>query len=621
MKKVSAKTLPSFENIVLFLFMIILPLCMRYVVIPVTGPEARIMNNPVSYDVFHYAKTYLVIGTAIVLSISIAIKVLTGELKLAFGIFQKLILALGAVILLSSVLSPYRELAFQGASDNFENVWVHLSYLALAFVFSQSGKNVESHIRSFAIAAVVVVFMSSVVGMAQSFKINLLELPIFMSYILPNAIPYDTDVFMNTGQAYSFFGNPDYVGSAFALLMPFVLYQYFTSKNVLSKALYGLIFAMGQYTVLAAGALGGILFVPISYILVCGMFIKQQIGNAKRDAVVALAIYIVIGILNYKHNALFHLNEFVIASAIHTAVALVIWLSHVMTRKLFVSLLAASVLFAGFVGFIKLGRMTVEPVPLALKSVQVEGNQIRLETTSFVMYIRNENGEVKAYDGSLNLIETTLNTKKQITTKIEPYNSIILTKNERGGFTVLGIPKYQLNFFVLPNEFRYMNFANIEDEIDEPFIWLPASVSRLGSYRLYIYQGAIALLKESPLIGCGADSFKAAFPQNDVIGRTGVGFSSNSVVDKPHSMYFLYITQFGMVGGVIFLMLLTWVIQKSVQRKESSAIAAFSAVLAYLGIQLINDSKVLFSPYFWILFGLLAVAVQKQSDTKFKSTN
>lgn len=135
---------------------------------------------------------------------------------------------------------------------------------------------------------------------------------------------------------------------------------------------------------------------------------------------------------------------------------------------------------------------------------------------------------------------------------------------------------------------------------------------KLGSARGYIWSRSLPVMLDSALVGHGADTFFAEFPQGDLLAKLYSYGTTQMIVDKPHNLYL----QIGISHGVIalaafFIMMAAYIIDSFklyALRKEYSAqqtvgVAVALAVIGYLGAGFFNDSIVSVAPIFWALFG------------------
>jgi len=138
-----------------------------------------------------------------------------------------------------------------------------------------------------------------------------------------------------------------------------------------------------------------------------------------------------------------------------------------------------------------------------------------------------------------------------------------------------------------------------------------------GSGRGYIFSRTIPMMKDTVLIGHGADTYCLHFPHKDYVGKLNSGTFSNNiniVVDKPHNMY---MGAWIGTGGISVIALLAMFVIYAVQslslyfknKYESADFAAYAGVGIFFGIigflvsALVDDSTVSVMPMFYTLFG------------------
>jgi len=135
---------------------------------------------------------------------------------------------------------------------------------------------------------------------------------------------------------------------------------------------------------------------------------------------------------------------------------------------------------------------------------------------------------------------------------------------------------------------------------------------RFGSGRGYIWARTIPMMKDTILIGRGADTFCIYFPQNDYAGKYNAGFELNNIIDKPHNMYMLMSVGTGGISLAAFLSLLAVYFAQSfsIYRNgkfdsfiESVGLGIFLGILGFAVSGLVNDSTVSVMPLFYGLLG------------------
>jgi len=135
-----------------------------------------------------------------------------------------------------------------------------------------------------------------------------------------------------------------------------------------------------------------------------------------------------------------------------------------------------------------------------------------------------------------------------------------------------------------------------------------------GSWRGYIWSRSFPLLKQTILLGTGADTYCAAFPQEDYAGKYSTGNNYDIVVDKPHNLYLGAAVGTGVVSLLALLSLFgiylftgARLYRKAVFGDDFLTFAGsgiFFGITGFLAAALVNDSSVSVMPMFYSLLGL-----------------
>lgn len=135
-----------------------------------------------------------------------------------------------------------------------------------------------------------------------------------------------------------------------------------------------------------------------------------------------------------------------------------------------------------------------------------------------------------------------------------------------------------------------------------------------GSWRGYIWSRSFPLLKQTLLLGTGADTYCAAFPQEDYAGKYSTRATYDIVVDKPHNMYLGAAVGTGVISLLallslfgIYLFTSARLYRKAVFGDDFLTFAGsgiFFGIAGFLAAALVNDSSVSVMPMFYGLLGL-----------------
>jgi len=133
-----------------------------------------------------------------------------------------------------------------------------------------------------------------------------------------------------------------------------------------------------------------------------------------------------------------------------------------------------------------------------------------------------------------------------------------------------------------------------------------------GSNRGYIWSRSIPMIKDTIILGHGADTFALYFPQNDYVSKMKYLESIYTIVDKPHSLYLQMAINSGLISLIAFLVFIGWYIINSIKLYIKgvfnfyfvSGVACLASVASFLVSSLANDSTITVSIVFWVLVGV-----------------
>ena len=133
-----------------------------------------------------------------------------------------------------------------------------------------------------------------------------------------------------------------------------------------------------------------------------------------------------------------------------------------------------------------------------------------------------------------------------------------------------------------------------------------------GSGRGYIWSRTLPMMKDTLVLGHGADTYCIYFPHNDYVGKYNADWNINKIVDKPHNMYMGIIVGTGGLSMLALLILWGMYIVQSIliyRREYYGSFTVYTGAGIFLGIcgflaaGLVNDSSVSVMPMFYGLLG------------------
>lgn len=161
---------------------------------------------------------------------------------------------------------------------------------------------------------------------------------------------------------------------------------------------------------------------------------------------------------------------------------------------------------------------------------------------------------------------------------------------------------------------------SVAKEVENFIPKLPDPGVTWGSGRGYLWKTTLPLISQRPIFGYGLDTFAYHFPQNDKNMIGGIG--TIAVATKPHSLYLDIAFGMGVVGLLVFLMIVFILLWKSFKKilsnknvSENKEILAISFILlAYLIQGIVNDSIIGVSVIFYILLGVLTSELNRKDE-------
>lgn len=494
------------------------------------------------------------------------------------------------LVVISTMLSPFREIALKGVADRYESAWVLVSYFLITIILMNTIEKVDEvklFIKAFFLSCIII----GIIGILQYFGADIFKSDFGSSLIVPDAIEKTVGKLSFRFGAYTIYStlyNTNYVGSYMVMAFMVIIPLYLTAKNILwrigSSLILFLVFSNWIGCRSRAGIIGGIFA-----FIIMGIIMRKTIVKEWKKLIVAIIVsaFIFLGMdyasgwrLSGKYSTL--KNE--------------------------------------------AGGVSTEK---GLKDITVEGNKIIIEKYNFKPFVISLN-----YDKQ-ELILSGINGEK-VPYKLEQNKILIEEKGyEKYSVTLVDQSRLELRtnrgkieLQVNKDEIFYLNNKGEKEEFK--------SISKIdrikaldgkeqkGSGRIYIWSRTIPVLKNYLLFGSGPDTFSLRFPQYDRVGKLVTWGDPDIIVDKPHNMYLQMAVNTGILFLVTFLVLIGWYFIESFKIYFNSDFSKFEhivgaglffAVIGYCGAGFFNDSLVSVAPVFWSLLGI-GIAVNKINKIK-----
>lgn len=538
-------------------------------------------------DIFLYYKGVALVISAVFMVIILVFSILKSrkERSLSENIDKlkqaKWIIAVGIFglsALLSTLFSEYRSYGFSGFLEQFESIWVILAYCTVAvytFYFIRTKKDVDILCKGlFFLLAVL-----CAIGFSQLAGHDIWKTDFGKSLYIPSEYEQlrDSLNFNSSSSIYITLLNPNYVGVFFALVLPICIMLCIGGSSFKKKAAWGIMSAAVFLCALASGSKAFLLTIIVTITIGTLLLIIRNI----KFLPLITAIISVFAILISAYDT-------------YSGKDLCSYVKKALTP------VENSYVVEDFV---------IEADKVTLK---YSGKQISFKTEYYsyaqMVYLTafDEDGADVAY---------TMNDAGIIYFDDERYNDI----NAEIYIGVNALPYViEINAAGHYYRFSYENgsycYVNNLFKVDQ-IVTAPSAIftkyDRLFSGRGYIWSRSIPLLKNSLILGTGADSFCFVFPHNDYIARANAGYQNN-LTTRPHNIYLQTGIQYGVPALICYLIfILMYIVQTfklcwKADYKNSYyflALGILLGVIGYLIMGLSNDSCVAVTPVAWLLLG------------------
>lgn len=533
-------------------------------------------NVPISgdtklWDIFCHVKASAILIITICAALIMGYLLITGQMKLKKNIIYIPMAIYIVFVLISYLLSDYRQVAWMGGIGRFEGTRVIVCYIFMLFYTI----NVVDDIMDVIIIVASMfcgIFVACVIGLTQFWGHDILGTEVSRMLIAGEEM-IETN-FM-PGQVYQTVYNMNYVGMYLALIIPILLLAIYMSYKIYKDHKFA------QYHI-SGNQLTAIIIISFTLLIVIALNVYG--ANSLGGVLGIGASLMMLIILNLKTK----------------------WKS--------VMLFQISVI--GFLGILAIvyfkgtdERKCIDYFITGMDYIttSVDGKEI----TAY--FIRNDNSyEIRDCDGNLLSLSESKRRKKFYQPNDRRYGEKLAFgfRNEAGEH-VIEIDADEEEFVFRLDEEKgalYRNpFGNEVSLRKVPAIGFKGHLSA-GSGRAYIWSRTLPLLKNYLLIGSGADTFFMIFPHDDYAGKYSSTTLLNIIFDKPHSMYFQMIQGTGGVSLIAFLgiigIYIGQVINSNKKEKQLISNAIAAGVIGFLIAGIFNDSSVCTMPMFYGMLGM-----------------
>ena len=555
-------------------------------------------------DFFSYFKMTAIITCAVLALVFLLYRIFIQALTIKKSVYYYPMVVYSVMVLLSYILSDYKEFALWGYNDRFEGTVTLLSYMIMLFYIINTVKT-ETNVKWIIYPLAASSLLLGLLGISQAGDFDFFRTTFGKKLITPSWFWDQVDSLNFTFQnkeIYQTVYNINYVSFYLTLLIPLFGLLFIRSMNegkeerIYKKLIWGLLFGLAVFNLIGSASSGGLMGMA-AVVMVAGIVLNKRILQWWKPVGILIIITLLIGGVTFQR----WMPEF--SGAVSGV-----------TGKASTSAIENT----------SAGAVTAEKEMPKLDYLDTDGNEIRFSVggNEAVITTYPEDPEaVKVLDKdgkTINLIPTTVSPVYQMDD--ERFNTCLLqpAQDENGNnyfiFTS-DLQKQQWPFQINDNGVLFLNGLGTLVDLDQiPAVGWENNQS-FGSGRGYIFSRSIPMMKETMLVGHGADTYCLYFPHQDYVGKYNSGtFSSNIniIVDKPHNLYLGMTIGTGGISLLAFLVLMAlYIIQSSriywrsrfETFNEYAGAAILFAVCGFLVSALVNDSTVSTMPMFYGLLG------------------
>lgn len=530
-----------------------------------------ISNETELWDIFCYVKASAIHIITIYATFTMGYLLITGQMKLKKNIIYIPMIIYIVFVLLSFILSDFKQVAWIGGIDRFEGTRVILCYIFMLFYTINVVDDIKDVI-TIMVPTLCGIFIACIIGLTQLFGHDFLGTEIGRMIIAgdktieTNFIP---------GQVYQTVYNMNYVGMYLAIIIPILLLTIYMSYKRYKNH------GVNQFRI-SNNQLIAIMVISVILLIIIALNVY---GSKSLGGLLGIGTSIIMLIIFNLKNKRKSIMIFLVSIMGFLGILAIVYANGTDKRKC--------------IDYFMTGMDYV--------TTSVDDNEIT------VYYIRSDNSyELRDCDGYLLSMSESNRRKGFYKANDARYGEkLAFGFRKEEGEHVLEIDADEEEFIFRLDEEKgalYCNPFGNEVSLEKvPSIGFKGHLSA-GSGRGYIWSRTIPLLKDYLFIGSGADTFFMIFPHEDYAGKYSSKTFLNVIFDKPHSMYFQMIQGTGGISFIAFWAIIgiyiSQVIKSNKYRTQYVSNAIAAGVIGFLIAGMFNDSSVCTMPLFYGMLGM-----------------
>ncbi|MCH5272894.1 MAG: O-antigen ligase family protein [Lachnospiraceae bacterium] len=565
-------------------------------------------NTVASYEFFLLPKSVALTVLMFVLAAGVLLRLWKERKKIPFLKLFIPLFAYGALVFLSACFSVNRTFSFSGSYEQFETVWVLLSYVLVVyyvFLYAQSETELLVVTDAICFSATVVGLLGTLQGLGLDFMKTRLVQKLITTEDFLNAVGGKLTIVFGNRQAYATMYNPNYLGVFGSFVLPFLAMLVLFEKNKWRRIWHIADFALVTVALLSSRSRAGL----IAAVAALGVAVIFCIRNLLKQWYFTIpaanfALVLVLLVNAYNDNVIFDRLKNIFAKD-NVKVAEYTAQDGTVVKKTGLTELYT----------VQDGVVFMYNEVRAQVSLYVEGG-------TYGFYTVSETGE--------QLLMTKREEEEVFVFEYPALDGIRISPvfiGERLGFCLYAGKEWNFVYNESKGKYQYVTDFGKESDMIMAESALFKDRQSSFSHRGFIWSRTLPLLKDHIFLGSGPDTFLLAYPQEDYLMMRTNGFE-HQVMTKPHSLYLQVGVQTGVLSLLCLLVFYGWYAIWCIRlycfrnlstKAEGLGIAAFIGSIGYMISAISNDSMVVTAPVFWGMIGLgIAANVAAGKERKQK---
>lgn len=534
-------------------------------------------------NLYAYFRAQMLIAVTAMAVLYLLYCVLSGKVKVEKHKIYIPMAIYALMVILSYAFSEYKEIAWMGFESRYEGTLVLLCYMLLLFYAMHAVKSengVKLVVKCFGVAC----FLLGIWGIMQLCGIRLDSIPawVYMSAEMQKYGSLSQEMVVTAVNW--FFSNQNY--TSFFMVFPICIFAMscIGMEDMKKKLLYAALTGLMMFSLWQSASLGGMVGFAVAVVVALVTAGGENLVKWKKS----IGLLLLAGILSVGASLPVIMQEVGSSAAMHMLLGIRTAYAEEPNE--------APLRFSEIENIITDGAAVTFEFAEGPITISVENDEINSITDGTGAPVSADNGLLKAYT----------------------------TVHEEAGYTLLQVDTLNKTwtFAIVENVIYFVTPSGSLINLDKVEHTGFEGNEDFATYRGYIWSRTFPLLKETVLLGKGADTYAIYFPQDDYAGRYNIGYYTNGqnvIIDKPHNMYLGAAVNTGVISMLALIAVYGLYIIESFKLyrkhqftgyKDYIGMAIFIAVAGFMVSALVNDSTVQMMPVVYVLLGM-GLAINK----------